>query len=95
MAIYLLPADVDLAAEPLFFGEPTLPESLSADDVQQQADRARAMRLPALSADDLASALAAGGSEVSITGFADLGPAIADLRARFLAAASQPSGSQP
>ena len=92
MALYLLPADVDLAAEPLFFGEPKLPESLSADDVQQQADLAREKHLPALSADDIATALAAGGAEVSITSFADLGAAMADLRARFIAPAE---GSRP
>lgn len=94
IALYLLPADVDLGAEPLFFAEPALPESLSEDAVRLHADGAREAGLRPPSSDDVAAALAAGGSEISIATFADLAAAKEDLRARFLTPATSPSGSE-
>ena len=83
-ALYLVPADVDLARAPIFFGAAKLPEEVSADDVQQAVDLAREAHLIAPSPSEVAAALAAGGAEIHIQSFADLRAASDDLRARFI-----------
>jgi hypothetical protein len=94
IALFLLPADVDLGAEPLFFAEPALPESLSEDAVRLHADQAREAGLRPPPPEDVAAALAAGGPEISITSFADLAAAKEDLRARFMSSSARHAGSK-
>src|SRR5436190_634951 len=83
-ALFILPADVDLAASPLFFGEPALPEAVTREAAERQSDLATEAGLSAPSSEQVAAALAVGGTEITITSFADLREAKRDLRERLM-----------
>lgn len=44
--VAIVPGDVDLSVEPIFFGAPELPERITAEEARRQRDGARAAGLP-------------------------------------------------
>jgi hypothetical protein len=62
----LVPGKPDLTVEPVFFGQPDLPERLDADDGQRALAEARASGIVAFSAAQVRSAQAAGGAALGL-----------------------------
>ena len=55
--VAVLPGDVDLAAQPIFFGDPELPERITAEAAAEQLEKALDSGVAAVGAEALAEAL--------------------------------------
>ena len=64
--LVLIPGKPDLTAEPIYFGQPELPERLDADDGQRALAEARAAGITAFSLAEVRSAEAAGGAALAL-----------------------------
>jgi hypothetical protein len=80
--VVLVPAVVDLAKEPIWFGTPGLPEAIDAEDVRRERALAASAQIVPLSLEVVDAALRAGGSEARFATKAELSWALHDLVTR-------------
>lgn len=81
--VVLVPAVVDLAKEPIWFGTPGLPEAVDAATVERERALASTARIAPLSREAAAAALLAGGPEARYATKAELSWALHDLVQRL------------